>query len=745
MMTKIKLVIVLTTVILLLHRCSNKTIPQASNAVYVGSDKCMSCHQKEAALYKTSDHYHAMDTVSAATVRGDFNNTQFVYHGDTAFFYQRGGQYFVKTTDSTGAKKEFLIRYTFGWQPLQQYLIQFEDGRLQVLPFCWDTREKVKGGQRWFHLYDKEKISHTDELFWMGYNQNWNYMCADCHTTDFYSNFDYAQNKFNSSWKEIRVSCESCHGPASAHMEWTDNKSSKLLYKGFPISLKSKALNWKMDDSMQTMQPASMITNDTLIETCARCHARATRFTDVYKHGQSFLQSHIPSTADPVNYYIDGQIKEENYEYASFLQSKMYAKGVTCTNCHDPHSMKVLTTGNGLCTNCHAPAKYDGPQHSFHKINGTGNQCVGCHMPVTTYMVVDNRLDHSIRIPRPDHSLTMGTPNACNKCHKDKSVKWAAESFTKWYANKLPKEKTYAELMHAVSRYIRESEPSLYDLLQQKKFPSIIRATALEQYGYYSTARVSSILFDELKSDDPVLRLNALKAISNHPEETVLGHARSLLFDKVAAVRMEAMNALAPYNSKLGSDEVNQFNLVMKEYMNVQEKMSHRPEGIFNRALLKNTTGNDSEAVQLYLECIKRFPSFVQSYSNLSDIYRLQGKEAEIKQLLDKGLQYQPQNAYLYYSLGLWYIRQKDNNRGMEALKIAANNAPSDAQMVYGYAIGLFSTGEQNKALQLLESFVAKFGFQPQILDGLISISQDMGLTGKTTSYSALRKDIFNY
>jgi predicted CXXCH cytochrome family protein len=745
MMTKIKLLAVLITVILLLYRCSNKTTPQAGTAVYVGSDKCMSCHQKEAALFKTSDHYHAMDTVSAATVRGNFNNAQFIYHGDTAFFYQRGAQYFVKTTDSTGVKKEFLVRYTFGWQPLQQYLVQFEDGRMQVLPFCWDTREKEKGGQRWFHLYNNEKIAHTDELFWMGINQNWNYMCADCHTTDFYRNFDYATNKFNSTWKESRVSCESCHGPASAHMEWSENKSSNLLYKGFPISLKGKPLNWKMDPALQTLQPETVIKNDTLIETCARCHARATRFSDEYKHGQSFLQSHIPATADPVNYHIDGQIKEENYEYASFLQSKMYAKGVTCTNCHEPHSMKVLNTGNALCTSCHTPAKYDGPQHSFHKATSTGNQCVTCHMPVTTYMVVDNRLDHSIRIPRPDQSLAMGTPNACNKCHTDKPVQWAAESFTKWYGNKLPKEKTYAELMHAVSRYIRESEPSLYELLQQKNYPAIIRSTAMEQYGYYTTSRVSTILFDELKSEESMIRLNALRAIRNYPEETVLGHARPLLYDKVAAVRHEAMNALAPFYTKLGTDEGKQFNKVRDEYLVVQEKMSHRPEGIFNRALLKNTTGNSKEAEQLYRDCISRFPNFIQAYNNLADLYREQGREAEVKQVIDRGLQKNSGSAYLHYAMGLWFIRNKENKQGAASIKTAALTEPSNAQFVYGYAISLFSAGKQAEALQLLEKTREKYGNQLMILEGLISICQDMGQADKLARYSAIRKEVFNY
>ena len=333
-MKKIIVLSLLVFIFLFFHRCVNHANPAASFS-YIGSEKCQSCHQKEFDLFKMSDHYHAMDSALPAAVKADFNNSMFIYNGDTAFFYTKNGRYYVNTTDTSGTKKEFLVSYTFGWNPLQQYLVRFDDGRLQVLPFCWDTREKEKGGQHWFHLYDKEKITPGDELFWMGINQNWNYLCADCHTTNFKKNFNPDSNIFKSSWNESKVSCESCHGPASGHLQWTVKQHTDLPFKGFLINLASKSMNWKMDVAKQTKIPEAVIKNDTLIETCARCHARATRFSDQYIHGHSLLQTHIPTTIDPEHYYMDGQIKEEDYEYGSFLQSKMYAAGVTCTNCHE--------------------------------------------------------------------------------------------------------------------------------------------------------------------------------------------------------------------------------------------------------------------------------------------------------------------------------------------------------------------------------------------------------------------------
>lgn len=740
-MRKLISISILVVLAIVFNYCSDKFSTQPE-ATYVGSDKCQSCHKNEFELYSKSDHFHAMDTVSENSVKGDFNNTRFIYQGDTAYFFKEGTKFLVRTTDSTGEKKVFQISYTFGWQPLQQYLVKFEDGRIQSLPFCWDTRPKEIGGQRWFHLYGNEKISHTDELFWMGINQNWNYMCADCHTTDFKTNFNVAENTFSSHWAERRVSCESCHGAASNHIRWTENKNTDNAFKGFAVNLAAKQMKWKENDR-QTLIPVEILKHDTLIEICAKCHARATRISDDYKPGQSFLQTHIPALLDTTNYFIDGQIKQEDYEYGSFLQSKMYANGVTCINCHDPHSMKIKFQGNTLCGSCHQPAKYDGTQHSFHALTSTGNQCVNCHMPTTKYMGVDKRLDHSIRIPRPDLSLVDGTPNACTKCHTDKPVKWAAENFAKRHKSKLPNDTSNTEMVRKITRLYYETEPSLFSLLNDKKNPDIHRATAMEQFGSITTPRIKSILIGELESDNPLLRLNALKALHNYPLASVINNIYPLLFDNVRTIRHEAMILAAPYNAQLPEREAAQFKQVMNEYLKLQEQMSHRPEGYFNRAILMSMMGNTSSAEQLYLESIKRFPGFLPSYNNLTDMYRQQGNEAEAKKTIDMGLQKNPFARYLHYALALWHIRNKNKTEGLKELAIAAKNEPANSQIVYGYAIGLFSYNEKEKAIKQLEAFATKYGNHLQILEGLISMNQDMGRPEKAAKYSSIKQSLY--
>jgi predicted CXXCH cytochrome family protein len=742
-MKKIAILSILVIGVLILQRCGNseKSLKQAS---YVGSDKCQSCHQREFSLHSQSDHFHAMDTVSQASVSGDFDNSRFIYFGDTSFFYKKNNHYFVSTKDSTGQRREFQISYTFGWRPLQQYLVKFTDGRIQALPFCWDTRPKEKGGQRWFHLYDKEKIDNKDELFWMGINQNWNYMCADCHTTDYKTNFTIKSNIFNSSWKIANVSCESCHGPASNHIEWTKDKPVDA-YKGFAITLASKKVNWKMDSVKRIAMPESVVRNDTLIETCARCHARATRFSDHYVHGQSLLQTHIPAGVGNVIYYPDGQIKDEDYEYGSFLQSKMYAGGVTCINCHDAHSTKVKATGNALCTTCHDQAKFDGPQHSFHELTSTGNQCVNCHMPVTTYMVIDERRDHSIRIPRPDLSLSDNNPNACNKCHTDKTVKWATDNFVKWYG---PTQDTnsYIQLKQYIAGLNSKSEPAMFALLSDKKYPAIIRASAMEEFGMVTSSRLFSKMVEELNSTDPLIRLNAIKGLNNYSQQDIVSKLTPLLADKIVAVRMEAMNSIAPSYSLLLAEEQQLFKKVRTEYIRVQERMSHRPEGFYNRAILYQTTGDIANAEQLYRTCIKRFPTFGPAYSNLADLYRDQNKEKEARATINNGLGILPKNAQLHYALGLWFVRNKENKAGINELKTAADLAPGDAQMIYGYSIALFSGGDQKtEAITFLEKYTNRYGNNAMILDALASMCRDANMNEKAVRYGEIRKEVFGY
>ncbi|NNG13164.1 MAG: hypothetical protein HKM88_07950, partial [Halobacteria archaeon] len=424
----------------------------AASAQYAGRVVCADCHTEQASLWSGSHHDLAMQPVNAKSVLGDFAGASLTHFGVTSSFYTKDDKFMVRTEGPDGKLQDYVIKYVFGVEPLQQYLIEFPGGRLQALGLAWDTRAKEQGGQRWFHLYPDEKIAHDDELHWTKPSQNWNSMCAECHSTHLEKNYDPVARTFDTTWSEIDVSCEACHGPGSAHVIWAEQKPGwKKLEsnKGLSILLdERKDVQWKMDPKTGNALRSQARDSDKEIEMCARCHARRSPISGQYAHGESFMDHYLPRLLDDGMYFADGQIDDEVYVYGSFIQSKMYHAGVTCSDCHEPHSMALKVPGNGVCLQCHQASRFDQTSHHFHKPGSSGTSCAECHMPPKDYMVVDPRHDHSMRIPRPDLSVSLGTPNACNGCHPDQSAQWAAEQVKNWYGHTPEGFQNYAAALH---------------------------------------------------------------------------------------------------------------------------------------------------------------------------------------------------------------------------------------------------------------------------------------------------------
>ena len=451
-----------------------------ANAHYVGHDTCIKCHQPQYDLWHGSDHDRAMDYATEKSVLGDFNDTKFEYHGVTTRFFRKGGKYMVNTEGPDGQYRDYEIKYTFGVRPLQQYMVEFPDGRVQVLRESWDVNQK-----KWFFVTPpdvlNERIRPGDPLHWTGIAQNWNTTCADCHSTNAHKNYDPKANTYKTSWEEINVSCEECHGPGSVHVDlatrWSPFWDRNIGY-GLP-ALKAKNL-------------------DLQLETCAKCHARRYQIHEDFRPGKPFLNYYEPVLLQQGLYQADGQILDEVYEYDSFLQSKMHANHVRCTDCHDPHSLKLKYQGNNLCTQCHEPhnpAKYDTPAHHHHEPGTPGSLCINCHMASRLYMVIDERRDHSFRLPRPDLSVELGTSNACNKCHTKPSenAQWAADAIKKWFGARPKRDPHWGPAIKAGREGKPEGEKLLLALIAKSSTPSIVKATAIDLLaGYPSNASVSA-------------------------------------------------------------------------------------------------------------------------------------------------------------------------------------------------------------------------------------------------------------
>ena len=431
-----------------------------ASATFVGSETCAGCHRTEAKLWDASQHKRAMQHATGETVLGDFNDATFDYYGLKSRFFRRDGKFLVETDGADGKLAVFEVKYTFGLDPLQQYLVEFPDGRLQALSLAWDSRPKDSGGQRWFHIYPNEEIKHDDVLHWTRLNQNWNFMCAECHSTGLRKNYDAGTDRFATTWAEISVGCEACHGQGSRHAAWARDQQSWWPFgkredpgKGLLVRFdERRGTTWPIDPRTGTAQrsvaPATLRKE---VETCGLCHARRAGFHEDWIPGRWLSDTHVVSPLTRETYHPDGQIRdvEEPYNYAPFKQGRMFAAGVTCGDCHEPHSAKLRASGDGVCLQCHAPDKFASAKHRHHAGVEPAPTCIACHMQARTYMIVDPRHDHTFRIPRPDLSVKLGTPNACNDCHTDKTAQWSAAAVEAWFGSDRKSFQSYGPAFHA--------------------------------------------------------------------------------------------------------------------------------------------------------------------------------------------------------------------------------------------------------------------------------------------------------
>jgi len=712
-------------------------------ARYMGREKCKSCHEKEYTLFQGSDHDMAMDTATEATVLGDFRDVSFTHFGITSRFYRSDGKFMVHTEAPDGTMKDYQIAYVFGIRPLQQYLIEFPGGRLQCLPICWDTRLAEAGGQRWFHIYTEERIPPDDVLFWTRITQNWNYMCAECHSTNLHKNYAYNEKAYHTTWSEIDVSCEACHGPGSDHIDWAEKVeagSSPDIYPDMGLVLRLKDTDnatWIFDPDSVTARRSVQRESDELVQMCGRCHARRAVATEDYYHGGSLLDTHWPSLLEEDLYFADGQIQDEVYVYASFLQSKMYMAGVVCKDCHEPHSGQVYVQGNALCYRCHMATEYGSRKHHFHDPAKEGASCFECHMHERTYMVVDPRRDHSIRIPRPDLSDKLGTPNACNQCHTDKSTTWATRYLKEWYGEDLLDQPHYGEAIWAGRQLYPEAQEELIRLGADPQEPPMVRATAISLLGGYPNQATVATLRQTVNDPDPLIRYATMTVVQFAEAEFIRDLAVPRLKDTIKLVRLMAANSLtAVPREMIPGASLEDLNAALEEYNASLMINADHPSTFLNFGNLYLNTGDFEKAEAAYKEAIELEPGLVGPYINLTDLYRRLNRDDEGEQVLKTALEKYPDLAALHYSLGLLKVRQGNNEEAMTWLKNATTLDSSDPHYSYVYAIGLNSQNQPLEALKVLEEALLRHPFDRNILYSLATISMENGKLEDALGYA---------
>ncbi len=704
----------------------------APSADFAGTAACAECHRDEAARWRGSHHDLAMQEADAHSVLGDFGRATLTYNGITSTFFRRGADYMVRTDGPDGALHDYRIAYAFGVAPLQQYLIEFPDGRLQALGIAWDTRPKADGGQRWFHLYPDERVDARDELHWTRPAQNWNFMCAECHSTGVRKRYDPAADRFATTWAEINVGCEACHGPGAKHIAWARGDAGTRSAdpgKGFAAPLgRSSDAAWVFSAG-----PIAHLdrTRDrqAQIEACGRCHARRSEINEEAVPGRPLADTHVVALLDDPLYYADGQIRDEVYEYGSFLQSRMHAAGVACTDCHDPHSGRLRAEGNALCAKCHQAAVFDTPAHHHHPAGTAGAQCVACHMPARTYMVVDRRRDHSFRVPRPDLSTAIGTPNTCTDCHRDRSAAWAADALRTWGVSPSAHSFRYAEALAAGRRQEDSAGPALTAVIADPAMPALVRATALTLLAPHLDPRSAALVERALQDPDPLVRRAALTLLPAWPPPERWQRGAAALRDPVRTVRLEAVDALAapPGSVPMSAEERADFERAVAEYRDVQRLNADRPESGLNLGALDARLGNTKQAEKEYRDALRRQPNFVPVLVNLADLYRQTHRDADAEPLLRQAVATAPQNGDVHYALGLLFVRQRRVADATDELGSAAALRPDNPHYAYAHALALDAAGRSGEAIERLEQAQARFPRDREILEALVDLNARAG------------------
>ncbi len=710
-----------------------ESAPAAAAPVFVGGQSCAGCHAEQHARWLESHHSASMAIADPSSVLGDFDNTTFEYNGLTSTFFIRDGQYWVNTDGADGELADFRITHTFGFYPLQQYLVELPDGRYQALSIAWDSRPESDGGQRWFHLYPDEAIVSSDPLHWTGTYQRWNTMCAECHSTNLDKNFDPASATFATTWTSIDVDCEACHGPGSAHVE-------APLDNGLLLPHVDRAWVFVGDAAIASLQAGASRQDE--IAVCAGCHSRRSQLTDDTVPGEDLLDAYRPALLEAGLYYADGQIEDEVYVYGSFVQSRMYTAGVSCSDCHEPHSASLRAEGNALCGQCHRADVFDTPQHHHHAEGSHGAECVSCHMRAKTYMVVDPRRDHSFRVPRPDLSASLDSPNACQDCHADKTADWATEAVAGWYPEGRALDFHYGQAIAAGRQWSADRAAFLRAVIEDDSQAAIVRASAITLLAEQLDGAALDIIERELQGDEPIVQLAALDALANVPVEMRIELAQRFLDHELLALRISAARRLLQARDALSDRRRADLDAALEEYLAAQRFNSDRAEGVFNLASVAAEQGRLDEAERTYLLAIEREPAFAASYVNLADLYRQTGREDEGNAILREGLALAPDDPGLLLSLGLSRVRSGDSTEALALFARAAELADDSPYYRYVLGVALYSSGDRQAALDVLARAHESFPSYRELLVALATMHRDAGNIAEATEYALRLREL---
>ncbi len=507
---------------------------------------------------------------------------------------------------------------------------------------------------------------------------------------------------------------------------------------GLTVSLRDrKDVQWTMQMANGIAQrSAAPPPRRAEVETCAPCHSRRAERFDDHVPGQPFLMSYRPTLLSEGLYHADGQMQDEVYNHGPFLQSKMHAAGVTCADCHDPHSLKLKAPGNGVCAQCHLPSTFDVRAHHGHQSGTSGASCVACHMPSETYMGVDVRHDHSFRIPRPDFSERFGVPNACTQCHTGKTPAWASAALDRWRSTAWRTREHFAPLLATARLGRTETAGPLAALASNVAQPAVVRASALEALQGIGSAPLEASL-DALAADrEPLVRMAVAQGLVRLDPAARARVGGRLLEDPMRVIRLDAAAALAGEPAGwLPAGQRQALENALAELRRSETFNADRPESYVNLGLLDEARGDVPAAMTRYQAATAYAPWFLPPYINLAELQRQSGNEADAERTLRRALAAAPGDASVLYALALSVYRQQRGPEAVSLLADAARQAPEVPRYAFAHALALESQGKLAAALSAVDKARVRHADDRDLLEAGFSIARKAGDPVRTRNY----------
>ena len=635
------------------------------------SSDCGSCHAEIYHSWAASHHAHAHRATDAGADASAFEPARSFSLNGVGYrvAWSAGRPHFVEQRPGS-PPQSYDADFVLGYAPLRQYVIPVGGGRYQMSEIAFDSAKRD-----WFNVFGGEQRQAGEWGHWRGRGMNWNSFCAQCHLTDFTKNYDPQSDTYQSKWLEHGVGCVQCH----------DSLSADHAHAGYETP---RPLADQLRNRARSQQ------------TCAPCHARNELLTGEPRPGMPYFDHfRITLPTDPGVFYADGQVRDEDFNWTSLLTSRMGGKaGVTCLDCHDPHSGKTLlpAANNALCLQCHggknprnAPI-IDPIAHSHHKPESAGNQCVACHMPTTTYMQRDPRHDHGFLRPDPLLTKELGIPNACDRCHADRGIEWQIAANERWYGAALDsRQRQRARAVSGAQKHASDAPDRLTALIASEDVPAWKATLLLLAIPWAEDPRVSAVAMAALSDSSPMVRSSAvqLAAAGTSTRENI----RTALHDPVRQVRIDAEWALAAEISPESAE-----GRELEQYLGVS---ADQPIGQFRLGELLAMRGKLSEAQGPLRKAIAWDPNSPAFYETLGAVLSQYGDAYGAAAQFWRGALLDRENANPAYEAALSYSETGNLQEAEGALRETVRRDPGFDRAWYNLGLLLAKTQRAAEAL----------------------------------------------